>query len=131
VPVDHDYRLDLTSLEKMIAEDRQAGHLPFCIVGTAGTVNTGAIDPLDRLAEICRREKMWFHVDGAFGALAALVPEMRPQLAGMVRADSIAFDLHKWMYLPYEAGCILVKSKAAHERLSPWCRRIWRNTSAG
>lgn len=116
IPVDHDYRMNVASLEKMLAEDRQAGHLPFCIVGTAGTVNTGAIDPLDRLAEICQREKLWFHVDGAFGALAALVPEMRPQLAGMERADSIAFDLHKWMYLPYEAGCILVRSKAAHEK---------------
>ncbi|MGH7456157.1 MAG: pyridoxal phosphate-dependent decarboxylase family protein, partial [bacterium] len=116
VPVDREYRLDSASLEKMIAEDRQAGNIPFCVVGTAGTVNTGAIDPLDRLADICRREGLWFHVDGAFGSLAALLPEMRDRLSGMTRADSLAFDLHKWMYLPYEAGCLLVKSKAAHEK---------------
>ncbi|MCI0698326.1 aminotransferase class V-fold PLP-dependent enzyme [candidate division KSB1 bacterium] len=116
VPMDREYRLDSAHLEKMIAEDRQAGYLPFCVVGTAGTVNTGAIDPLNRLADICRREGLWFHVDGAFGSLAALLPEMRDRLSGMARADSLAFDLHKWMYLPYEAGCVLVKSKAAHEK---------------
>ncbi len=116
VPVDREYRLDSSHLEKMIAEDRKAGHIPFCVVGTAGTVNTGAIDPLDRIADICRRENLWFHVDGAFGSLAALVPEMRDRLRGMTGADSIAFDLHKWMYLPYEAGCVLVKNKAAHEK---------------
>jgi len=116
IPVDHDYRINAASLEKMIADDRAAGHHPFCVVGNAGTVNTGAIDRLDRLAEICQREKLWFHVDGAFGALAFLAPEMRPQLAGMERGDSLAFDLHKWMYLPYEAGCLLVKNKTAHEK---------------
>jgi glutamate/tyrosine decarboxylase-like PLP-dependent enzyme len=116
VPVDRDFCIDLAGLEKMIAADRAAGHQPFCIVGNAGTVNTGAIDSLDRLAEISRRERLWFHVDGAFGSLAALVPEMRDRLRGLTRADSIAFDLHKWMYLPYEAGCVLVKNKAAHEK---------------
>jgi glutamate/tyrosine decarboxylase-like PLP-dependent enzyme len=116
IPVDHDYRIDVASLKKAIAEDREAGHFPLCIVGNAGTVNTGAIDPLDALADICQREHLWFHVDGAFGALAALVPEMQPQLAGMQRADSLTFDLHKWMYLPFEAGCLLVKNKAAHEK---------------
>lgn len=116
IPVDRHYRLELASLEKAIAEDRRAGHLPFCVVGNAGTVNTGAIDPLEALADICQREKLWFHVDGAFGALAALTPEMRGQLAGIQRSDSLAFDLHKWMYLPYEAGCLLVKNKAAHEK---------------
>jgi len=116
IPVDRHYRIDLASLEKTIAEDHQAGHLPFCIVGNAGTVNTGAIDPLNALADICQREKLWFHVDGAFGALAALAPEMRDQLKGMPRGDSLAFDLHKWMYLPYEAGCLLVKNKTAHEK---------------
>jgi len=116
VPVDRDYRLDLASLKKMLAADRAASHLPFCIVGNAGTVNTGAIDPLDTLADVCQREKLWFHVDGAFGALAYLAPELRDQLAGMERGDSLAFDLHKWMYLPYEAGCLLVKNKSAHEK---------------
>lgn len=116
IPVDRHYRLDLASLEKTVAEDRRAGHLPFCIVGNAGTVNTGAIDSLNALADICQRERLWFHVDGAFGALAALAPEMRDQLKGMPRGDSLAFDLHKWMYLPYEAGCLLVKNKTAHEK---------------
>ncbi len=116
VPVDREYSLDSAHLEKMIVENRKAGHIPFCVVGTAGTVNTGAIDPLDRIADICRREGLWFHVDGAFGSLAALLPEMHDRLRGMTRADSIAFDLHKWMYLPYEAGCVLVKNKAAHEK---------------
>ncbi|MCG3119236.1 MAG: L-2,4-diaminobutyrate decarboxylase [bacterium] len=116
IPVDRHHRLEVASLEKTLAEDRRAGHVPFCIIGNAGTVNTGAIDPLEALADICQREKLWFHVDGAFGALAALVPAMRTQLAGMQRGDSLAFDLHKWMYLPYEAGCLLVKNKAAHEK---------------
>ena len=116
IPVDRHYRFDLASLEKTISADRQAGHLPFCIVGNAGTVNTGAIDALESLADICQREKLWFHIDGAFGALAALAPEMRSQLAGLQHGDSLAFDLHKWMYLPYEAGCLLVKNKAAHEK---------------
>lgn len=116
VPVDEQYRLDFPQLEKMIAADRAAGDIPICLVGNAGTVNTGAIDPLDRLADLCAREKIWFHVDGAFGALAFLAPEMRKTLAGMERADSLAFDLHKWMYLPYEAGCILVKDREAHQK---------------
>ncbi len=115
VPVDKNYRLDFAQLERKIAEDRAAGHIPFCVVGNAGTVNTGAIDPLEQLADLCRREKLWFHVDGAFGALAYLAPEMRRLLHGMQRADSLAFDLHKWMYMPYEAGCILVKDRTAHQ----------------
>lgn len=115
VPVDKNYRLDFARLEKMIAEDRAMGHIPFCVVGNAGTVNTGAIDPLAQLAEFCAREQLWFHVDGAFGALAYLAPEMRRHLSGMEAADSLAFDLHKWMYMPYEAGCVLVKDRAAHQ----------------
>ena len=116
VPVDGQYRIDIAQLEKMIAADRAAGHLPVCLVGNAGTVNNGAIDPLDKLADLCEREGIWFHVDGAFGALAFLVPEMRKNLSGMERADSLAFDLHKWMYLPYEAGCVLIKDREAHEK---------------
>jgi glutamate/tyrosine decarboxylase-like PLP-dependent enzyme len=117
ISVNADFEIDLTALEKAIAEDKAAGHQPFCVIGNAGTVNTGAIDDLNALADICLREGLWFHVDGAFGALAALVPELRPRLVGMERADSLAFDLHKWMYLPYEIGCALVRSEEAH-RLS-------------
>lgn len=114
VPVDKDYRMDVRALLDMISEDRQAGNIPFCIVGNAGTVNTGAIDPLDDLLEIARKEKLWFHVDGAFGALAYLTPEYRPLLRAISQADSLAFDLHKWMYIPYEVGVTLVRDKTLH-----------------
>lgn len=113
-PVDGSYRIDVAQLEAAIEADRAAGSVPLCIVGNAGTVNTGAIDDLSALADLAERQRMWFHVDGAFGACAALSPQLRPQLAGMERADSLAFDLHKWMYFPYEAGCALVRSDAEH-----------------
>jgi glutamate/tyrosine decarboxylase-like PLP-dependent enzyme len=86
------------------------------VVGNAGTVNTGAVDDLASLAELCRRERLWFHVDGAFGALAALSERLRPLVRGMESADSIAFDLHKWMYMPYDVGCVLVRDPEAHRR---------------
>jgi glutamate/tyrosine decarboxylase-like PLP-dependent enzyme len=89
---------------------------PFCVVGTAGTVNTGATDDLNALADISAREHLWLHVDGAFGALAQLSDRVRPLVAGIERADSIAFDLHKWLYMPIEVGCILVRDAEAHRR---------------
>jgi glutamate/tyrosine decarboxylase-like PLP-dependent enzyme len=116
IPVNAGFQIDLSALEAAISEDRAAGCQPFCIIGNAGTVNTGAIDDLNALADICRRERLWFHVDGAFGALAALSPTHRPLLAGMERADSLAFDLHKWMYIPYEVGCALVRREEDHRR---------------
>jgi glutamate/tyrosine decarboxylase-like PLP-dependent enzyme len=116
IPVDKDFQIDLSELETTITRDRQGGCQPFCIVGNAGTVNTGAIDDLEALAHICDREKLWFHVDGAFGALAGLSPELRPLVAGMEKADSLAFDLHKWMYMPYEVGCALVRQEEAHRK---------------
>jgi glutamate/tyrosine decarboxylase-like PLP-dependent enzyme len=115
LPVDAEYRIDLTALKEAIAADRAAGKRPFCILGNAGTVNTGAFDDLAALAALCRQEDLWFHVDGAFGALAALAPELRPLTRGMELADSLAFDLHKWMYVPYEVGCALVRDKGAHK----------------
>ena len=114
VPVNDRFEMEIDALESAIARDRAAGCVPIAIVGSAGTVNTGAFDDLAALARIAEREGIWYHVDGAFGAIAALDPELRPRLAGMERADSIAFDLHKWMYVPYEAGCILVRDAAAH-----------------
>jgi glutamate/tyrosine decarboxylase-like PLP-dependent enzyme len=114
IPVDADYQINIPALEAAIAADRAAGGYPFCLIGNAGTVNTGAVDDLNRLADLAAREGMWFHVDGAFGALAALSPELRPLLAGMERADSLAFDLHKWMSMPIEVGCILVRDAEAH-----------------
>jgi glutamate/tyrosine decarboxylase-like PLP-dependent enzyme len=116
VPVNGDFQIDLEALEAAIARDRQEGHLPFCVVGAAGTVNTGAIDDLDALADICQQENLWLHVDGAFGAWAALTPGARDLVAGMERADSLAFDLHKWMYLPYEIGCVLVRHEEEHRK---------------
>lgn len=116
VRVGKDYRLDIDHLEELLAADRAAGHLPFCLVGNAGTVNTGAIDPLEDMLRIARREQMWFHVDGAFGALAKLVPEYQTELAAIEAADSLAFDLHKWMYMPYELGCLLVRDAEAHRK---------------
>jgi glutamate/tyrosine decarboxylase-like PLP-dependent enzyme len=116
IPVDSEYRIDLAELKRSIAADRASGCRPFCVVGNAGTVNTGAIDDLEALAGLCAREGLWFHIDGAFGALAWLSPELRPLLKGMERADSLAFDLHKWLYLPFEAGCILVRREADHRR---------------
>lgn len=116
IPTDAEFRLDLGALADAVAADRAAGLRPFCVVGTAGTVNTGAIDPLDALADFCRDEGLWLHVDGAFGAMAALSPELRGLVRGLERADSVAFDLHKWLYVPIEAGCVLVRHEAWHRR---------------
>jgi glutamate/tyrosine decarboxylase-like PLP-dependent enzyme len=114
IAVDGEYRIDLAALARAIADDRRDGHLPFCVIGNAGTVNTGAIDDLSALGDLCREHDLWFHVDGAFGALAAISESLRPLVAGMERADSLAFDLHKWMYMPYEAGCALVRHPERH-----------------
>ncbi len=114
IPTDAGYQADPRAIESAIDEDRAAGKVPLCVVGTAGTVNTGAIDDLAGLADVATRQGVWFHVDGAFGACAALSPALRSRLKGLDRADSLAFDLHKWMYFPYEAGCVLVRSDAEH-----------------
>ena len=114
IPVDPDYAIDVAALRAAIAADRAAGRRPICVVGNAGTVNTGATDDLPALAALCRAEGLWLHVDGAFGALAAISPALRPLVRGIEQADSVAFDLHKWMYLPYEVGCTLVRDQAAH-----------------
>jgi glutamate/tyrosine decarboxylase-like PLP-dependent enzyme/ribosomal protein S18 acetylase RimI-like enzyme len=111
-----DYTIDLDELERMLAQDRAQGLKPFCIVGTAGTVNTGAIDPLEALADLCARERLWFHVDGAFGALAMISSALRPDVAGLQHADSVIFDFHKWLYAPYEAACVLVRAGDAHRQ---------------
>ena len=116
VPVTSEFEIELGALERMIAEDRAAGCRPICVVANAGTVNTGAFDDLGAIAAVCEREHVWFHVDGAFGALAVLVPEYRQRLAPMTQADSLAFDLHKWMYVPFEAGCTLVRDAETHRR---------------
>jgi len=114
VAVDRQFRIDLDSLTQAVDEDRRAGHWPFCVIGNAGTVNTGAIDDLTALAQFCRKEDLWFHVDGAFGALARIAPPFASLVAGIEQADSVAFDLHKWIYLPFEVACLLVRDPKAH-----------------
>lgn len=109
IRVDDESRLDLADLRSQLDKDVAEGDQPFLVVGTASTVSTGAIDPLAELAEICRERDLWFHVDGAYGALAAAVPEAADLLAGMPEADSVAVDPHKWLYAPLEAGCALVR----------------------
>ena len=109
VPTDASQAMDLDALARMIAEDRAAGHIPAVVVGTAGSVSTGAIDPLPQIAALCRAEKLWFHVDGAYGAPAAILPEAPATLKALALADSLAVDPHKWLYAPLEAGCSLVR----------------------
>jgi len=114
IPVSAAYQVDVAALRAAISADRAAGYRPFCVIGTAGTVNTGATDDLRALAALCREEKLWFHVDGAFGAFAALAPSLRATVAGLEEADSLAVDLHKWGYLPFEVGLALVRHPEAH-----------------
>jgi glutamate/tyrosine decarboxylase-like PLP-dependent enzyme len=113
VSVDSAWRMDVSGLERQIAADRAAGLIPACVAATAGTVNTGAIDPLAQIEEVCRREALWFHVDAAYGGPAALVPEVASLYDGLGRADSVAIDPHKWMYVPVECGCAIVRDAHA------------------
>jgi len=106
--------MDLAEVEKAIEADRRAGFTPFLLVGTAGSVDTGAIDDLHALADMARRENLWFHIDGAYGALAILAPDLAALLNGIERADSLAFDFHKWGQVPYDAGFILVRDGVLH-----------------
>jgi aromatic-L-amino-acid decarboxylase len=116
VPINAQYQMDLDCLSKLIAADKVNGLEPFVVVASAGTVNTGAIDTLDAIAEICLDQSLWMHVDAAFGGLAILTPEFEAQLAPIARADSVAFDFHKWLHVPYDAGCVLIKDEAAHKK---------------
>lgn len=109
IKVDDEFRIDIAALGAAIAEDRAAGLKPFAIVANAGTTNTGAVDPLGEISDICRRETMWMHVDGAYGAGAAFSPRGRRALSGIERADSVSFDAHKWLFQPYEIGGIVVR----------------------
>ena len=116
VPVKEDYTFDLAGLKRAIATDRAEGRRPICVIASAGTVNTGAVDDLDALADLCEREGLWFHVDGAIGAVAVLADSVKPLLRGIERADSVALDLHKWLHVPFEAGCVLVRDAETHRR---------------
>jgi aromatic-L-amino-acid decarboxylase len=112
VPCDEAGRIRLDALADAVARDRQAGATPFLLVGTAGTVDIGAVDDLAGLAAFCARENLWFHVDAAFGAIAMLAPRLRPLLRGMEHADSVGFDFHKWAQVPYDAGCFIARDAA-------------------
>lgn len=116
IPTDEAFRIDLAALKDTIAEDRAKGLTPFALIGTAGAVNVGSIDDLDALAGIAGDAGLWFHVDGAFGATAILSAEKRPLLKGLERADSLAFDFHKWMQVNYDAGFVLIRSEEDHRR---------------
>lgn len=111
VATDAELRMDPADLERLVREDRAAGRLPFLVIASGGTVSTGAVDPLPRVAEIARREGLWFHVDGAYGGFAAGVSGAPEDLRGVSLADSIAIDPHKWLYAPLEAGCVLVRDR--------------------
>lgn len=116
ISVNDAYQMDINLLAQRIAADKQSGKTPFLVVATVGSVDVGAIDNLNAIADLCQREEIWFHVDGAFGALAMLVPTLSPYLEGIERADSIAFDFHKWGQVPYDAGFILVRNGQIQER---------------
>lgn len=116
VSVDNQQRIDLARLRAIIDSDRQAGWTPFFVAGTAGTVDIGAIDDLAGLAAFCRAEGLWFHVDGAYGALGILTPQIAGRLAGIESADSLAFDFHKWGQVPYDAGFVLVRDGELHRK---------------
>jgi glutamate/tyrosine decarboxylase-like PLP-dependent enzyme len=118
IPVDAEHRMQIAALRRVIALDRAAGLEPFLLVGTAGTVDVGAIDDLQALAGIAAAEQLHFHIDGAFGALAMLAPSLAPLLTGIERADSLAFDWHKWGQVPYDSGFLLVRDGA-------WLRRTF------
>jgi aromatic-L-amino-acid decarboxylase len=116
IETDDDLRMDVGRLKRAIEADAAAGRVPFLVIGTAGSVSTGAIDPLAAIADLCREKKIWFHVDGAYGGFAAAVPDAPADLRALAAADSVAVDPHKWLYAPLEAGCALVRDRDALRR---------------
>lgn len=135
IPCNASGEMDVAALRVAIAADRARDLAPFLVVATAGSVDTGAIDDLAQIANVCEEQHLWFHVDAAFGAIAMLSPTLRPLLAGMERADSVAFDFHKWAQVPYDAGCIVVRDGAAHQAAfrhdAAYLRREMRGLAAG
>jgi len=115
IKVNNDYTINIEALKNQIQQDKADGLQPICVIGTSGTVNTGAIDDLNAIADICQKENLWFHVDGAIGAIAMLSDKIKPQLKGIERADSVALDLHKWLHMPFEVGCVVTKDMVGHK----------------
>lgn len=109
VPSRTDFTMNVDALQRMLDEDEARGEKPFCVVGQVGSINVGAIDPLEEIARVCRDRELWFHADGACGAVGAILPEKRPLYRGLELADSVTLDPHKWLYVPYECGCVLVR----------------------
>ena len=116
LPSDGDFRLEMGALVRAVAEDRAAGLYPIAVCGNAGAVSTGAVDPLEEMADFCEAEGIWLHVDAAYGGFAAVTERGKKILRGMARADSIVIDAHKWFFQPYEAGGLLVKDASTLER---------------
>jgi aromatic-L-amino-acid decarboxylase len=135
IEADRSHRIDVAALRARIASDRKAGLKPFLVVGSAGTVDIGAIDDLRALSTLCREEGLWFHVDGAYGALGILSPLLAPRLAGLENADSIALDFHKWGQVPYDAGFLIVRDGQQHRETfaapAAYLRRETRGLAAG
>ncbi len=135
IGVDRSHRVDVAALRAQIARDRETGLKPFLVVGSAGTVDIGAIDDLQALSALCREENLWFHVDGAYGALGVLSPALAPRLAGLENADSIALDFHKWGQVPYDAGFLIVRDGQRHREAfsapAAYLRRESRGLAAG
>ncbi|HMB74353.1 MAG TPA: aminotransferase class V-fold PLP-dependent enzyme, partial [Gammaproteobacteria bacterium] len=130
VRTDRDHRLDAADLERQIAADAGSGVQPFLVIGTAGNVSTGALDPLPEIAEIAERHGLWFHVDGAYGAPAAMLEEAPAELKALARADSVALDPHKWLYNPIESACTLVRDPAALSNAFSFRPSYYRRASA-
>src|SRR5690606_36190524 len=110
IPTDSEFKIGINKLKNAIAKDKLEGLQPFCFIASAGTTNTGTVDPLTELAAICKKEKIWFHIDAAYGGAAILSKNGKQLLAGIEKADSITVDPHKWFFQPYEIGCLLVRN---------------------
>ncbi|PZR74668.1 MAG: decarboxylase, partial [Chthoniobacterales bacterium] len=132
IPSDDRFQLPLESLREAICSDRNAGLRPFCVVANAGTTNTGAVDPLCDLADICAEEKLWLHADGAYGAAAVICERGRAKLGGLDRVDSLSLDPHKWLFQPFECGCVLLRDaahlKSAFQLMPEYMRDVHRHT---
>lgn len=130
LPSDDAFRLQIKSLRQAVAQDRADGKQPFCVIANSGTTNTGAVDPLNDLADLCAQEDLWLHVDGAYGAAACLTERGKKLLAGIERADSLSLDPHKWLFQPFEIGCVLVRDARLLKKPFTRWPSIWKTPNA-